>query len=697
MFIQEKILLGKGKPIIIETGLIATQSDGSVLLRIGNTILLSTVVLGKRIKKNSDFIPLTIDYREKYFAIGKIPGGFIKREGKPSDQEILTMRIVDRLIRPFLSKKIINEIQIIITLLSYDYKVLPDGLAGLASSAALLISGIPFKGPVSQIRLARINNKFIINPNINQIKESDINLIIGGTLKSIIMIDGEMKEITNKELIKIIEFAHKVIIKLINLQIKFLKKVKKYITIKKIKLFNFKQNKLNKYKKSIFKKKIKYLIYYKIYKIIKKYKKKKDRNKKLKILLKYIIYLFNNYNEYYIKKYFYYFKKKIIIKLIINENLRLDGRHPKDIRNIWGIINYLPGVHGSAIFTRGETQSLTTVTLGSSLDVNKIDNVVIESNEKFYLHYNFHPFSTGEVKLITGISRREIGHGTLAKKAFKNIIPLNNPYTIRIVSDILESNGSSSMATVCAASLALMDAGIKIKNPVAGISMGLIKNKKKNIILYDILGEEDHYGNMDFKITRTIKGITACQMDIKNINIVNINILKKILKKSKKGILKILNIMNNILSKPRNNIKSTSPILTLIKIPKQYIGIIIGGGGKTIQDIQSRTDTNIIITEKNNQGIIEIFGKKKNIDKAIKIIKNIIFIPKIGNIYKGKVISIKNFGVFIELSKGVEGLLHYSEINFNIYIGDIIKVKYLGIDKNTGKIKLSLNYEKNKN
>ncbi|WOX79346.1 polyribonucleotide nucleotidyltransferase [Candidatus Shikimatogenerans bostrichidophilus] len=687
MFIQEKILLGK--KIILETGIIATQSDGSVLLRIGNTILLSTVVFGKEIKHNCNFIPLTIDYREKYFAVGKIPGGFIKREGKPSDQEILTMRIVDRLIRPFLPKELINEIQIIITLLSYDYKVLPDGLVGLASSAALLISGIPFKGPVSQIRLARINNKLIINPNINQIKESDINLIIGGSLNSIIMIDGEMKEITNKDFIKIIEYSHKAIIKLINLQIKFFKKVKKYINIKKIKIFKLKLNNL------ILKKKIKYLIYHQIYKIIKNYKRKKDRNKKFKNLLKKIIYLLDFNNEDYIKKYFNYFKKKIIRKLIINENIRLDGRQPKDIRNIWGIINYLPGVHGSAIFTRGETQSLSTVTLGSSLDVNKIDNVVIEYNEKFYLHYNFHPFSTGEVKLITGISRREIGHGTLAKKALKNIIPLNNPYTIRIVSDILESNGSSSMATVCAASLALMDAGIKINNPVAGISMGLINYKKKIKILYDILGEEDHYGDMDLKITRSIKGITACQMDIKNIKICNINILKKILKHSKKGILNILNIMNNILSKPKNNIKSTAPILTLIKIPKQYIRIIIGSGGKTIQEIQSSTDTNIIITEKNNQGIIEIFGKKNNIDKAIKIIKNIIFIPKIGNIYKGKVISIKRFGVFIELSKGVEGLLPY--INLNINIGDIIKVKYLGIDINTGKIKLSLNNEKIKN
>ncbi|WGH26033.1 MAG: polyribonucleotide nucleotidyltransferase [Candidatus Shikimatogenerans bostrichidophilus] len=699
--IKKKIILSKNRNIIIETGQIANQSDGSIILRMGNTLLLCTVVLGNEIKDNLNFIPLTIDYREKYFAGGKIPGGFIKREGKPSEQEILTMRIVDRLIRPFLPKNLTKEIQIMISLLSYDSTVLPDGLVGLASSSALLISGIPFYGPVSQIRIARINNEIIINPNINDINKSDINLIIGGSLNSIIMIDGEMKEINNNEFLKIINISHKEIIKQINSQLLFLKKVKK---IKKINKFKIKIKKNIKLKK-----KIKKIFYKKINKIYIKNKIKKKRNEKYKKLLYSIKKYFSKKkikkNKQLIKEYLNHYKKKIILNLIFKKKIRLDGRKYNEIRKIWGMVDYLPGVHGSALFTRGETQALTTVTLGTSLDVNKIDNVVIEDNEKFYLHYNFPPFSTGEVKKIIGISRREIGHGNLAKKALKNMIPKNNPYTIRIVSDILESNGSSSMATVCAASLALMDAGIKIKNTVAGISMGLLKYKNKIKILYDILGEEDHYGEMDFKITRTINGITSCQMDVKNINILNIKILKKILKKSKKCIFLILKKMNNILSNPRKNIKSTAPKFSLIKIPKKFIGIIIGSGGKNIQNIQSKTETNIIINEKKNLGIIEIFGKNKiQINKAINKIENIIFIPKKGNIYKAKVKSIKYFGAFVELSKGVEALLHISEISFKKFkkieeifkIGDIIKVKYLGKDKN-GKIKLSRKILFNKN
>ncbi|MDH3004782.1 MAG: polyribonucleotide nucleotidyltransferase, partial [Candidatus Shikimatogenerans sp. JK-2022] len=446
--------------------------------------------------------------------------------------------------------------------------------------------------------------------------------------------------------------------------------------------------------------------------------KKKKRKHQIEILLEIIKKKINNLdyferNENLILYYLDYYKKKILRELVIKYNYRLDGRKVNQLRKIWGIINFLPDVHGSVLFTRGETQTLTTVTLGSSLDVNKIDNVVIESNEKFYLHYNFPPFSTGEVKKILGISRREIGHGNLAKQSLKNIIPKNNNYTIRIVSDILESNGSSSMATVCAGSLALMDAGIQIKNLVAGIAIGLIKKKKKNIILYDILGEEDYYGDMDFKITRTKNGITSCQMDIKNIkiNFFKQNLLKKILTISKNCVKYILNKMLKILSKPRKKIKSTAPRFSIIKIPKEFIGIIIGTGGKNIQDIQSNTKTNILITEKKNKGIIEIFGtNKKKISKAIKVIKNIVFIPKKGKIYKATVKSIKNFGIFVELSKGVEGLIHVSEIFINkdkkkinirkVYkIGDQINVKYLGKDKKTGKIKLTkkINYNNEKN
>ncbi|WGH25304.1 MAG: polyribonucleotide nucleotidyltransferase [Candidatus Shikimatogenerans bostrichidophilus] len=684
--IKKKIILYNNKKIILETGQIANQSDGAVLVKMGNTILLSTVVLGKTIEKNINFIPLTIDYREKYFAGGKIPGGFIKREGKPSEEEILIMRIVDRLIRPFIPKNFYKEIQIMISLLSYDTKVLPDGLVGLAASSALLISGIPFNGPVSQIKIARIKNKIIINPNLDDIKKSDINLIIGGSYYGIVMVEGDTKEIDNKTFIYILKLAHKIIKRQIKNQISFYLNAKKYININKqsFKILN------NKKLKKIIKKKF----YKKIYFIAINNKKKKDRRLKFKKLYVKIINKFNNVylkkNEFLINKYYNYYKKKIIRKLIYKKQIRLDGRLPNQIRNIWGYIDYLPGVHGSSLFTRGETQCLTTVTLGTSLDANKIDNVVLEYNENFYLHYNFPPFSTGEVKKVIGISRREIGHGNLAKKSLKNMIPKNNPYTIRIVSDILESNGSSSMATVCAGTLALMDAGIKIKNPVAGIAIGLIKKKNKYIILSDILGEEDHNGDMDFKITRTQNGITSCQMDIKSkkIDFFKTQTLNKILKTSKKCIYYILKKMYKIIPKHRKEIKSTAPKFSLMKIPRKYIGIIIGTGGKNIQNIQDNTKTNIIITEKSQKCIIEIFGKnEKKINKAIKIIKNIIFIPKIGYIYKARIKKIKKNGFFVELSKGIEALLHKTVINRkeknkNLYkIGNIIQIKYLGNKK----------------
>ncbi|MDH3004242.1 MAG: polyribonucleotide nucleotidyltransferase [Candidatus Shikimatogenerans sp. JK-2022] len=675
--IKKKIFLDKNRNIILETGLIANQSDGSVLLKIGKTVLLCTVVLGKEIEDNINFIPLTIDYREKYFAGGKIPGGFIKREGKPTDEEILTMRIVDRLIRPFLPKNLTREIQIMISLLSYDNNdVLPDGLVGLAASSALLISGIPYYGPLSQIRIARVNKKIIINPTFNQIYKSDLNLIIGGSYNSIVMIEGEMNEITDKDYIKIINYAHNIIKKQIKDQIDFYFFYKKKINIKKKTFKYFKNKKLKKIIKNKF--------YKNIYLIFKKNNKKIDRNLKIKKLylriLKKFNYSFLKRNEFLIYKYYNYYKKKIFKKLIFKKKIRLDGRLNNQIRNIWGEINYLPGVHGSSLFSRGETQSLTTVTLGSSLDVNKIDNVVIEYNEKFYLHYNFPPFSTGEVKQIRGISRREIGHGTLAKKALINMIPKKNPYTIRVVSDILESNGSSSMATVCAGTLALMDAGIKIKNPVAGIAIGLVKSKNKIIILSDILGEEDHYGKMDFKITRTKKGITSCQMDIKtiNINIFKKDIIKVILKISNISIRYILNKMKEILSLPRCNIKSIAPKFTFIKIPKKYIGIIIGTGGKTIQNIQNKTNTSIILTEINNIGIIEIFGKNKSyINKAINLIKNLLFIPEKGYIYKAKIIDIKKIKLFIIISN--KNKIIINNVKKKIYKkGQFINIKYLG-------------------
>ncbi|MDH3004634.1 MAG: polyribonucleotide nucleotidyltransferase, partial [Candidatus Shikimatogenerans sp. JK-2022] len=524
--------------------------------------------------------------------------------------------------------------------------------------------------------IARINNKIIINPNLYKIKKSDINLIIGGSYHTIVMIEGDMKEISNRMLIKIIKYAHNFIKIQIRDQIDFYKKTQKYKSIKKKRFKYYKNNKLKK----IIKKKF----YKKIFDIIKSNKKKKDRNYKLnKIYLK-IKNKFNNIflikNEFLIYIYYNYYKKNIIKKNLFEKKIRLDGRYPTQIRNIWGKINYLPGVHGSILFTRGETQSLTTVTLGTSLDVNKIDNVVLEYIENFYLHYNFPPFSTGEVKNIRGISRREIGHGNLAKKALKYMIPLNNPYTIRIVSDILESNGSSSMATVCAGTLALMDAGIKIKRPVAGLAIGLMKNKKKIIILSDILGEEDYYGDMDFKITRTKKGITSCQMDIKNknINFLKSNILNNILKISKISINKILKIMNNILYLPRLNLKDTAPKFYFIKIPNKYIGLIIGQGGKNIQFIENYTNTNIIITSNNNIARIEIFGKKQvDINKAINIIKKIIKLPKKGNIYKAIIKNIKNNKILVKISK-LEKIYLNIYNNKNYKKGQIINIKYKG-------------------
>ncbi|WGH24940.1 MAG: polyribonucleotide nucleotidyltransferase [Candidatus Shikimatogenerans bostrichidophilus] len=681
--IKRKIKLKNySKDIILETGLLANQSNGSIIVKLGKTIILSTVVFGKIIEENINFVPLTIDYREKYFAGGKIPGGYIKREGKPTDEEIIIMRMVDRLIRPFIPKNITREIQIMINLLSYDKNVVsPDGLVGLAASSCLITSGIPNYGPVSQIRIGKINDKYILNPTIDQIKKSKVNFVIGGSEDNIVMIEGDMNQINNKEFIKILKISHKFIKYQIKEQIKFYFKTIKYKKIKN-KVFKFYKNKkIKKYIKKYFYKKI--LLF-----IRKKTNKKKRSTKFDNLFLKFKNKINKNIfikNEILLKKYYNYYKKKAVNK-IIKLNKRLDGRFIHQIRNISGIINYLPGAHGSALFTRGETQCLTTVTLGNSLDINRIDNLVVESNEKFYLHYNFHPFSTGEVKQIRGISRREIGHGYLAKKALKIIIP-KNPYTIRIVSEILESNGSSSMATVCGGTLALIDAGIKIKNLVGGLAIGIILLKKKIVILPDILGEEDHYGEMDFKITRTIKGITSCQMDIKNskINLFNKNLLKKILNISKSYINLIISKLIKILVKSKSNFKFIKPKYSIIKIPKEYIGVIIGGGGKNIQDIEVNTNTNIIITEINNLGVIEIFGSKDiDINKAINNIKRIIFIPIKDNIYKANIKKINKTELIFTISNIVKSSLllsknQYKKIKNKYKKKDIIYVKYLGI------------------
>lgn len=694
LVVNEIVTMEDGRDIVIETGQLARQANGSAVVRMINTMLLATVVVGKNEVKENDFLPLTIDYREKYAAGGKIPGGFIKREGRPSDEEVLTMRLVDRMLRPLFPKNFNKEIQIMISLLSYDKNVLPDGLVGLAASTALSLSGVPFCGPVSEVRIVRIGNKFIINPGLDNIKNADIDLIVGASQNSIIMVEGEMKEVSEKEMIEAIKLAHKSIKKQIEAQNNL---IQNFSSINKIDFNNVNDNEL--------KEKIYNFSSEKIYKISKKFYNKNKRLEKYDEIIndfkiKHICKEELSDKENIIDLYYSDIKKNILRNIILKERIRLDGRTPEKIRNITSEVDYLPGVHGSAIFTRGETQSLTTVTLGSSLDVNRIDNAIMEDQEKFYLHYNFPPFSTGEIRPIRGVSRREIGHGNLAQRAFKNVISDEIPYTIRVVSDILESNGSSSMATVCACTLALMDAGIPIKNPVSGIAMGLVVNENNNdewIVLSDILGDEDHIGDMDFKITGTKNGITACQMDVK-INNLTYKMLEKALDQAKEGRLYILDKILKTLSVPRKQLKPSAPKIFTFNIPKDFIGAVIGPGGKIIQEIQAQTETTIVIEEKNNLGFVEILGKDYDkINQAISRIKSIAFIPKVGEIYKVKVKSIKEFGAFVELARGVEGLLHISEIDNRrinkvedvLKLGDEIYVKLLHIDHRSGKMKLS--------
>ncbi|XMD99475.1 MAG: polyribonucleotide nucleotidyltransferase [Candidatus Karelsulcia muelleri] len=684
--IKENIFLEDGHIISLETGKLACKANGTAVVRMGKTSLIATIVISKKEKEGINFLPLIIDYKENYSAGGKIPGGFLKRERRPSDEEVFTMRLIDRLLRPLFPQNFLKEIQIIIYLLSYDINVLPEGLAGLVASAAVSISGIPFKGPVSAVRIIRFKNSFLINPGIKSVNKSDINLIIGGTKNSILMIEGEMKEISEKEIIYFIKIAHFFIKLQITAQINLIKKLK--IKINNLPVFN----NLNFI---YLKKKIKYIFYEKIYFL---YKKASSiiRFKKMEILLLKI----NNYfflNEYEQNYIFEILKKEIFREILLKENNRLDGRSLDDLRKIWSKTNFLPSVHGSAIFSRGETQALSTVTLGSYLDVNKIDNVILQDQQKFYLHYNFPPFSTGEIKLLKGISRREIGHGNLAQRALKNIIPFKTPYTIRVVSDILESNGSSSMATVCASTLALMDAGIPIKRPVSGISMGLIINflTDEAIILSDILGDEDNIGDMDFKITGTKFGITACQMDI-NFPGSNYSMLFHSILKAKNCLLFLIKKIFNTIKSPRFYLKANSPKIFYFEIKKKFLGTVIGSGGKIIQEIKTSTNTNLKIEEKENLGIIEIYGKTdKQIKNAILKIKNLIFFPK--KLYKVKIKYIKNSELIIILPSGQTMYLNKYE-NFNLYSfirkGDWIKIQ--SGNKN-GKINFNLNYEKTNN
>lgn len=684
-----------GKELTIETGKLAKQADGSVVIKQGGTMLLATVVSNKTASEGIDFLPLTVDYREKFAASGKFPGGFLKREARPSDGEILVSRLIDRAIRPLFPKNYHCETQMLISLISFDGVNMPDSLAGFAASAALTVSDIPFDGPISEVRVGRKDGEFIINPEKDVIESCDIDMIVAGNHDSIMMVEGEMKEVSEQEMLQAIEAAHEAIKIQCAEQTKLAAQIEKAQTKREVDAPNADEELESKVISTCFDK---------LKEIAKSGTAKHERKE-----------LFNQVYEEFISqfseeeleekgdlinKYYNAVQKDAVRKSIIQDGVRLDGRKTNEIRPIWTEVDYLPNAHGSAIFTRGETQSLTTVTLGTKLDEQSIDGAVHTGSERFLLHYNFPPFSTGEARPMRGTSRREVGHGNLALRALKPMVPTDdtNPYTVRVVSEILESNGSSSMATVCAGSLALMDAGVKIKKPVSGIAMGLILEKDGSFaVLSDILGDEDHLGDMDFKVTGTEDGITACQMDIK-VGGLTFEILETALNQARDGRLHILGEMAKTITSPREDYKPHAPRIVQITIPQDMIGAVIGPGGKIIQEIQKETGTTITIEEKGNKGVVDISAANKDsIDAALTRIKGIVAVPEVGEVYDGKVKNIASYGAFIEILPGKDGLLHISEIDWKriekvdeyMKEGDIIQVKLIGVDPKTGKLKLS--------
>ena len=691
--IKETVILADGREITIETGKLAKQADGSVVVRMGDTMLLATVVANKEANEGVDFLPLTVDYREKFYAGGRIPGNFFRREARPSDEEILTMRLVDRVLRPLFPDDFHAEVQVMISLISYDKNVMPEALAGLAASAAIAVTDIPFNGPMSEARVIRLDGKLMINPSLEQLRKADLDIMVGATKTSIVMVEGEMKEISEKEMLEAISFAHEEIKKQIEAQERLAEKVGKSLP---------KREYSHEVHNEEIREKVWAECYQKVYDVAIHPSNKEERAEKFAAVLEEFLSQYSEEEraevESFAKVYYHDVEKEAMRQMILNEGVRLDGRDPKTIRPIWREVDYLPGAHGSAIFTRGETQSLTALTLGSSKDANMIDSVASQHDEKFFLHYNFPPFSTGEARPLRGTSRREVGHGNLAQRALAYTMPDDYGYTVRIVSDILESNGSSSMATVCAGCLALMDGGVPIKKPVSGIAMGLITDEKsgKWTVLSDILGDEDHLGDMDFKVTGTKDGITACQMDIK-IQGLTMDIMEQALEQAKEGRLHILGEMMKTLDAPRPQLKPNAPKLIVITIPKEFIGAVIGPGGKIIQELQKDTDTVIAIEETEEFGRVEIAGvDQEKIDAAIERIRQIAFVPEIGGTYHAVVKSIKPFGAFVEISKGVEGLVHISEIEHRrlntveeaLNLGDKIDVKFLGYDDKK-KMKLS--------
>ncbi|MCX6321809.1 MAG: polyribonucleotide nucleotidyltransferase [Bacteroidia bacterium] len=694
--VKEKIIdLGDGRTITLETGRMARQANGSVLLKMGKTMLLATVVSAQEAKEDTDFMPLSVEYKEKYASSGRFPGGFLKREARPSDYEILISRLVDRALRPLFPDDFHAETFVTISLISADMDIIPDALAGLAASAALAVSDVPFNGPMSEVRVARINNKFVVNPTATQLKDADIDLMVGATYDNILMVEGEMKEVSEEEMLETLKIAHDAIKVHCKAQMEFAAEVGS--TVKREYCHEVNDEDLRK--------KVWDETYNKCYQAAKS--STADKHKRLDALESIITEFLGQYteedaaNKALVKKYYHDVLKEASRRLVLDDNTRLDGRKPDEIRPIMCEIDTLPATHGSALFTRGETQSLTTVTLGTKLDEKIIDDVLNKGKEKFTLHYNFPPFATGEAKPARGTSRREIGHGNLAHRALKNMMPSDeeNPYAIRVVSDILESNGSSSMATVCAGTLALMDAGIKLRKPVSGIAMGLITDKetKKYAILSDILGDEDHLGDMDFKVTGTRDGITAAQMDIK-VEGLSFEILSKALHQAKAGRLHILDIMSQTIAEPRPELKPHAPRIEMLTIPKELIGALIGPGGKVIQEIQRVTGATIIVEEIDGHGDVNIFGENAEvITAALDWVKKIVTVPEIGQVYKGKVKTIVQFGAFVEILPNKDGLLHISEIEWRkinkvedvLKEGQEVEVKIIDIDPKTGKIKLS--------
>lgn len=685
------VQLADGREISIETGKLAKQADGSVMLRMGDTMLLATVVSAKEAGEDVDFMPLQVEYREKYSAVGRFPGGFMKREARPSDNEILVCRLVDRALRPLFPADYHADTFVNVSLVSADGLQMPDALAGFAASAAIAVSDVPFMEPMSEVRVARVADDFVINPTFEQLDKADMDIMVGATMNNIMMVEGEMEEVSEQEMLEALKVAHDAIKEQCQLQLDLAAE----LGVSKREYCHEKND-------EALKKDIAEKCYDKVYAVAKSGQSKHERSQAFQLIKEeYVATLSEELaaeKKSLIGRYYHDVEKEAMRRCVLDEGIRLDGRKTTEIRPIWCEVNPLPGTHGSAIFTRGETQSLTSVTLGSKMDEKIIDDVLERTKERFLLHYNFPPFSTGEARPQRGTGRREIGHGNLALRALRGMLPEDNPYVIRVMSDILESNGSSSMATVCAGTLALMDAGVQIKRPVSGIAMGLITDNEKFAVLSDILGDEDHLGDMDFKVTGTEKGITATQMDIK-VDGLPYEVLEQALMQAKEGRLHILGKLTETIAEPNADVKPHAPRIETMIISKDMIGAVIGPGGKIIQEIQEVSGAQITIEEVDNNGVVQIAATDvESMDLAIGRIKAIVAVPEVGEVYNAKIKSIVAFGAFVEIMPGKEGLLHISEIDWKRFEtmeetglkeGEMIEVKLKAIDERSGKMKLS--------